>query len=206
MDPRQPAPRVNHPYPLPPHHERHQRRIIHRQHRREHPRDYHRVPADPHPLEQVQAEREADPAFAQALRDHQLRRARRVRVHRVRQREREVEVRRPVDQRDAREVPHPVQAQVRCHAVEDQARGGDQHGREEHAEAHFGFADVGVTLGEVCGEAVGGEGEGDGEGVADDVAEGDEAGVLLEEKESVVCLWGVMWEGQREARLTGAQL
>jgi hypothetical protein len=53
---------------------------------------------------------------------------------------------------------------------------------------------VRVALGEVSGEAVGGEGEGDGEGVADDVAEGDEAGVLLEEKESAVCLWGVWLE------------
>ena len=95
---------------------------------------------------------------------------------------------------------------MRCHAVEDQARGGDQHGREEDAEAHFGFADVRVALGEVGGEAVGGEGEGDGEGVADDVAEGDEAGVLLEvERVSGVPL-GCVVEGLGETRLTGAQL
>ena len=81
-----------------------------------------------------------------------------------------------------------------CHAVDYQAGGRDYHGGEEDAEAHFGFADVVVALGEVGGEAVGGEGEGDGEGVADDVAEGDEAGVLLGGKVSG-CLggWALIW-------------
>ena len=119
MHPRQPRPSIKHPNPLPPHHKRHQRRIIHRQHSRENPRDNHRISANLHPLEQIQPKSETNPALAQALRDDQFRGISGVGVDGVGQREREVEVGRPVDHGDAGEVADPVQFEVGGEAVED---------------------------------------------------------------------------------------
>ena len=179
MHPRKPRPTRRNPNPLPPNHKRNKHQIIRQQHRPESPRDNHRIPMLQNPVQQIQPHSKADRLLPQIHRNQHLGRIRIVRVHRVGEREREVEVRGPRRHGDAGEVAEPVEIVLCREGVDDQHGRGDEHGDQEHAEAHLGFADHVVLLGVVGCEAVRGGGEGDGGEEADDVGDGDEARVRL---------------------------
>lgn len=119
MQPAQPRPRRDLPYPLPEDHEHQQGQVIREQHAAKDARDDDRVPVLDDPVEQERAHAERDGLLAEVHRDQHLRSVGVVRVDRVRQREGEVEVGAPVLHRHARKVRDPVQVALRGEAVQD---------------------------------------------------------------------------------------
>lgn len=131
------------------------------------------------PGQQLEAHGERDGLLAQVHGDQHLGQVDRVAVDSVGEGEGEVEVGGPVDHGHPGKVAKPMQVLLRRVPVHDEARGANQHGGQEDAEAHLGLADPAVLLGQVGGEAVGRGGEGDGEDVTDRVPHGDQAGIGL---------------------------
>lgn len=143
----QPSPTRHNPNPLPKKEENKQRQIIRQQHTHKNPPNNNRIPTQQDPIQQVQPHPKTNRLFPQIHRYQHLARIRRIAVHSIGQREREVEKGRPVDHCDAGEVAEPVEIALRGHAVDEEAGGSNQHRYEEDAEAHFGLADVVVFAG-----------------------------------------------------------
>lgn len=169
--PMQPAqPRSSRPpsNPLPIKNKHNDHQIIRQQHSPKNPRYNNRIPPRQNPVQQIRPHPKRDGLLPQIHRDQHLRCIGIVRVHRVRERKREIEVCAELIDRHAGEVPRPVEVALGCEPVDDEAGWREEEHGEEDWKAHFGFADSVVAFCAVCGESVRGEGEWQREEVAEE--------------------------------------